>query len=186
MSTPLALCPCWREHCQQFPAPPTIHPLPLAPCAGAGDLALATLRWRKHYQQLTSSHQCPCSFSPSPFAPHSLGPGAGTSTISSSSHQCPAPSTPYLPSPTSQDLALARGFRFTILSGDVHVAGCGRFCSNPPVHPTDAQLAKDHRFMLNVSHGPTLKHCVIGPGGCLNLLALVFMPLFLEDAVCIS
>lgn len=53
------------------------------------------------------------------------------------------------------------------------------------MHPTEAQLAKDHRFMLNVSHGPTLKHCVSGPGGCLNLFALVFMPLFLEDAVCI-
>jgi hypothetical protein len=42
-------------------------------------------------------------------------------------------------------MALARGFRFTFLSGDVHVAGVGRFYSRPKVN-----LRMDHRFMPQV------------------------------------
>ena len=48
----------------------------------------------------------------------------------------------------SQDLALARGFRVSFLSGDVHVAGLGRFCSKPVIN-----LRTDHRFMPQVGAG---------------------------------
>jgi hypothetical protein len=44
-----------------------------------------------------------------------------------------------------QDMSLARGFRFTFLSGGVHVAGQGRTVSQPQVN-----LRHDHRFMPQV------------------------------------
>lgn len=40
-----------------------------------------------------------------------------------------------------QELAAVRGFRFTFLSGDVHVASCGKFMSWPK-----RNLRTDHRY----------------------------------------
>ncbi|KAG2448173.1 hypothetical protein HYH02_006758 [Chlamydomonas schloesseri] len=44
-----------------------------------------------------------------------------------------------------QDLALARGFRFTILSGDVHCAGLGMYQTYPKQN-----LKSDHRYMQQI------------------------------------
>ena len=42
-------------------------------------------------------------------------------------------------------MALARAFRFSFLSGDVHLAGIGRFLSYPR-----SNLRTDHRFMPQI------------------------------------
>ncbi len=50
---------------------------------------------------------------------------------------------PYISNP--KDMSLARAFRFTFLSGDVHVAGVARFLSYPR-----SNLRTDHRFMPQI------------------------------------
>ncbi len=53
-----------------------------------------------------------------------------------------------------QELSLARGFRCTFMSGDVHVAGMGRFQSNPKIN-----LRNDHRYMSQVRYWAKLGSC---------------------------
>jgi hypothetical protein len=45
----------------------------------------------------------------------------------------------------AQSLALSRGFRFSLVSGDVHVGGMGRFITHPKTN-----LRTDHRYMPQI------------------------------------